>query len=144
MECVELSAAVKTRTPTFDVKWKNRDGSTGSQPVGPYEFEHTHDEPPLLTTGPVWNGDVDVDPGPINAGGFRYDFDQPVTGTIKLTDEAGNDLNWISTVAGSTATLTAVAGQELVSETTYEIEIDVQDAAGNRTQVLIAFVTKPK
>ena len=60
--------------------------------------------------------------------------DEDVAGSIKLTDEAGADLNWIATVAGQTATLTAVAGQELVNETTYKVEIDVHDGGGNQTQ----------
>ena len=91
-------------------------------------------EPPTITSGTVANGDADVDPAPINAGGFRFDFDvDPSQETLQLTDEAGADLNWIANVTGQTATLTAVAGQELVNETTYKIEIDVQDLAGNQT-----------
>ena len=63
---------------------------------------------------------------------------------IKLTDEAGTDLHWQASIAGQTATLTTVAGQELVNQTTYKIEIDVHDGAGNQTQATITFVTKPK
>ena len=127
------------------IKWKNRDGSKGYSTVGPYKVaDNGGGEPPTITSGTVADGAADVDPAPINAGGFRYDFDEDVTGTIKLTDEAGADLNWIATVAGQTATLTAVAGQELANETTYKVEIDVQDGAGNRTEVTITFVTKPK
>ena len=126
------------------VEWINRDGSRGTMEVGPYNVAWGEPEPPAITSGTVSYGDADVDPAPINAGGFRFDFDEDVTGTIKLTDEAGADLNWIATVAGQTATLTAVAGQELVNETTYKIEIDVQDLAGNQTQATITFVTKPK
>ena len=128
----------------LDVRWKNRDGSTGSQSVGPYEFVHVHHVPPSLMGGTVWDGAADVDPGAINASGFQFDFDEPVTGTIKLTDEAGADLNWTAHVAGQTATLTVIAGQELVNATTYKIEIDVRDGADNLTQVRITFVTKPK
>ena len=90
------------------------------------------------------DGTNDVDPALINAGGFRYDFNHHVTGTIALTDEAGANLDWIANVAGQTATLTAVAGQELVNETTYKVEIDVQDGAGNQLKATITFVTKPK
>ena len=126
------------------IEWKNRDGSKGSKTVGPYEVVDNGPEPPVIMSGTVADGDADVAPAPINAGGFRYDFDVDITGTIKLTDEAGADLNWIGTVAGQTATLTAVAGQELVNETTYRIEIDVRDGARNRTQGTITFVTKPK
>ena len=75
---------------------------------------------------------------------FRFDFDERVTGTIKLTDEAGADLDWIGIVVDQTATLTPVAGQELVNETTYKIEIDVQDGSGNQTRRTITFITKPK
>ena len=128
----------------LNIKWVNQDGSTDTIKVGPYLILDVHDEPPVITSGTVADGDADVDPAPINAGGFRFDFDEDVTGTIKLTDEAGVDLNWIGTVAGQTATLTAVAGQELVHDTTYKIEIDVQDGAGNATRMTITFVTKPK
>ena len=129
---------------TLNVSWTNRDGSSGSQVVGPYTVRPPDTTPPSITDGTVADGSIDVDPAPINAGGLRFDFDEDITGTIKLTDEAGVDLNWVATVAGQTATLTAVAGQELVNETTYKIEIDIDDAAGNRTQATITFVTKPK
>ena len=111
------------------IEWKNRDGSKGFRIVGPYSVADNGGEPPVITNGTVADGDADVDPAPINAGGFRFDFDERITGTIKLTDEAGADLNWIANVVGQTATLTAVAGQELVNETTYKIEIDVRDGA---------------
>ena len=126
----------------LDVSWRNRDGSSGSRGVGPYTVQDT--TPPGITGGTVANGSVDVNPALINAGGFRFDFSEDITGTVKLTDEAGADLNWFGTVWGQTATLTAVAGQEMVNETTYKIEIDIDDAAGNRTQATITFVTKPK
>ena len=126
------------------VEWINRDGSAGTVEVGPYNVAWGEDEPAAIMSATVSNGDADVDPAPINAGGFRFDFDEPITGRIYLADEAGADLDWIGTVAGQTATLTAIAGQELVNETTYKIEIDVQDLAGNQTQATITFVTKPK
>ena len=129
---------------TLNVSWTNRDGRSESRAVGPYTVRAPDTTPPRITDGTVADGSVDVDPAPINAGGLRFDFDEPVTGTIKLTDEAGADLNWIANVAGQTATLTAVAGQEMVNETTYKIEIDVQDGAGNANRTTITFVTKPK
>ena len=129
---------------TLEIKWTNRDGSGGFATSGPYEVADVNPVPPEITIGTVSDGANDVAPALINAGGFRYDFNHHVTGTIKLTDEAGADLNWIGIVVGQTATLTAVAGQELVNETTYKIEIDVADGAGNRLQVTITFVTKPK
>ena len=129
---------------TLTIKWTNRDGSGGFATSGPYEAADVDPVPPEITSGTVADGDADVDPGPINAGGFRFDFNHAVTGTIKLADEAGVDLNWVATVAGQRATLTAVAGQELANETTYRIEIEVKDGAGNQLQGTITFVTKPK
>ena len=129
---------------SLNIKWTNRDGSVGSMTVGPYEVAVNGGEPPVLTNGTVFDGAADVNPALINASGFRFDFDEAVTGSVKLTDEAGATLNWIANMGGQTATLTAVAGQELVNETTYKIEIDVADGAGNRTQATITFVTKVK
>ena len=138
------SPALSEGSATLNVEWTNRDGSTGSQAVGPYTVDDPDLEPPAISSGTVADGDADVDPAPINAGGFRFDFDEAITGSIKLTDEAGADLNWIANVGGQTATLTAVAGQELANETTYKVEIDVQDGAGNATTASLTFVTKPK
>ena len=128
---------------TLNVGWTNRDGSPGASRAGPYTVK-VPGTPPRITRWTVADGDADVDPVPINQGGLRFDFDEPVTGTIKLTDEAGADLNWIATVAGQTATLTPIAGQELANETIYKVEIDVHDGAGDRLQITISFVTKPK
>ena len=128
----------------LDIRWTNRDGSSGSWAMGPYTVRVPDTTPPRITGGTVADGTVNVDPAPINAGGFRFDFSEDITGTVKLTDEAGADLNWIANVAGQTATLTAVAGQELVNETTYKIEIDVKDGEGNGFPVTITFVTQPK
>ena len=138
------SPALAQGSATLNVGWTNRDGSTGSKAVGPYTIDDPDVEAPIIASGTVADGDADVNPAPINAGGFRFDFDEAVTGSIKLTDEAGADLNWIANVGGQTATLTAVAGQEIANETTYKVEIDVQDGAGNATTTTITFVTKPK
>lgn len=129
---------------TLNIKWVNRDGSTDSMEVGPYYIADNGGDPPLIVSGTVEDGATDVDPAPINAGGFRFDFDEDVAGTIRLTGEAGVDLRWQGSIAGDTATLTPIAGQELVNGTTYKIEIKVQDGSGNQTQATITFVTKPK
>ena len=135
--------ALPERSVMLHIEWKNRDGSKGSKTVGPYEVRHGQVVPPEIMSATVVWGEVDVDPAVINAG-IRIDFNEDVTGTIKLTDEAGVDLNWIGAVAGQTATLIPVAGQEAINETTYKIEIDVQDGVGLPLQVTITFVTKPK
>ncbi len=129
---------------SLNIEWTNRGGSTGSQAVGPYTVKDPDTTPPAFTAQTVNDGDADVDPAPINQGGLRFDFDEPISGTVKLTDEAGADLNWQASVAGQTATLTAIAGQELANETTYIVEIAVKDGSGNENAAKITFVTKPK
>ena len=99
---------------------------------------------PSIVTGTVSDGDTGFDVGPINAGGFRFDFDEPIIGNIKLTNERGVNLNWTSNVLGKTATLTVVPGKELVGETTYKIEFDVRDGVGNERRQTITFVTAIK
>lgn len=129
---------------SLKIQWTKPDGSRGFMVVGPYYVANNGGGPPNITVGTVKDGEVDVDPAPINANGLQYDFDEAVTGTIKLTDEAGVDLHWIGNVLDQTATLTPVAGQELVNGTTYKIEIDVQDTVGHQLQMTIPFVTKIK
>ena len=128
----------------LNVSWTYPDGRSGSRAVGPYTVRVPDTMPPRITGGTVADGTVNVDPAPLNAGGFQFGFNEAVAGSIKLTDETGEDLNWIATVAGQTATLIAIAGQELVNETTYKIKVDVADAAGNPLERTITFVTKPK
>ncbi len=129
---------------SLNVEWTNRDGSTGTQAVGPYEVSDPDTTPPVVTGGTVDDGASDVDPAAINASGFRFDFDEAVTGSVTLTDEAGANLNWTGNVTGQTATLTVVAGQELANETTYKVEIDVADGSNNAYTATVTFVTKPK
>ncbi len=129
---------------TLNVSWTNRDGSSGSQAVGPYTVRVPDTTPPRITDGTVADGTTNVNPALINASGFRFGFHEAVTGSIKLTDETGADLNWIANVGGQTATLIPIAGQELANETTYKIEMDFQDGAGNALWTTITFVTKPK
>ena len=138
------SPALTSGSVFLNVEWTNRDGSTSSKAIGPYAVREPDRTPPKIVSGTVANGEDKVNPGSINAGGFRYDFDEPVTGIIKLVDNSGIDLNWIANVAGRTATLTAIAGQELRLESTYFIEIDVRDAAGNPSQIGIVFFTDIK
>lgn len=139
-----VSPFLSEGTVTLNVVWINRDDSMGSMAVGPYVIRDPDVTLPVIVAGTVRDGDANIDPARINASGFRFDFNEPVTGSIKLTDEVGRDLNWIATVAGRTATLTPVPGQGLANETVYKIEIDVRDGAGNPARWTITFVTIPK
>ena len=100
--------------------------------------------PPVILSGTVTHGENNVNPGPINAAGLQFHFNESVTGIVKLTDAAGVNLNWLSNVAGQTATLNVFAGQQLNHEQTYIIEIAVADAAGNTTRKILQFVTAIK
>ena len=133
-------------TARLNIEWFNRDASRGATTIGPYVVRAAPEvlESPAITGGTVRNGEVDVDPVPINASGLLFVFDEPVIGAIKLTDEACADLNWAGTVDDRTAALTPVAGQELANNTVYKIEIDVKDGEGNRFRATITFVTIPK
>ena len=128
----------------LNVEWTNQDGSTGSKVVGPYAVRELDTTPPRIVNGTVANGEIKVNPGSINGGGFRYDFDELVTGSIKLLDVSGIALNWIASVAGQTATLARATGQQLLPASTYFIEINVQDTASNQSQIRIVFVTDIK
>ena len=137
------SPALAEGSATLNVGWTNRDGSSGSQAVGPYTVSDPDTTPPEVASSPVTDGANDVDPAAINAG-IRIDFNEDVTGTVDITDEAGTSLKWTASVSGRTATLTPVAGTEAANETTYKIEIAVKDGAGNELTSTITFVTKPK
>ena len=126
------------------VDWVNRDDSTGTQQVGPYEVDDPDVLPPELQSGTVTDNQNDVDPAAVNVSGLTFTFDEDINGSIKLTDEAGADLNWAGEVTGTTAKLTVIAGQELANETTYKVEIDVTDGSNNPTKMTITFITKPK
>ena len=128
----------------LDITWVTQDCTWYSERVGPYSAVDIQPGPPAITHGTVFDGESDVDPATINIYGLWFDFNEVVTGTLKLTDEAGVDLNWTGIVREKTAILAVVGGQELVSETTYKIEINVQDGTGNGLQRTITFVTKPK
>ena len=127
---------------SLDVRWTNRDGSIGSTGVGPYTVRAPDRTSPRLIRGTVANGDLKVDPRPINEHGFRFDFDEIVSGSIKLVDNSGINLDWIASVGGRAATLTPPGvGRKLGFGSTYFIEIDVRDATGNPSQIQIVFFT---
>ena len=128
----------------LNVEWTNQDGSTGSKVVGPYTVIEPDITPPRIVGGTVANGEDKVNSIAINVGGMRFDFDESVTGSIKLIDDFGVNLNWIASVGGRAATLTQGAGRELNFESTYFVEIDVRDTAGNPSEIRIIFFTDIK
>ena len=53
---------------TLKIRWTNRDGSGGFATSGPYEVVDNGGEPPGIWTGTVFDGEADVNPGPIKCG----------------------------------------------------------------------------
>ena len=139
-----ISPALVEDLLVLNIEWTNRNGTTGSQTVGPYIVNAPDAIAPLIIRGTVADGKTGVNSGMLNAGGFQFDFDEQVTGSIKLTDEAGADLDWFGSVVGRTATLVPTLGKDTVKGTTYKINIDVRDPSGNRTRKTITFVTEIK
>ena len=100
--------------------------------------------PPVITGGTVSDGDKDVDPEPYNADGIKVEFDEDVTGTIKLTLEDGTDVGWLGKVSGKEGILETVKGKEIGNETTYKVEISVKNGSGLELKKTLTFVTKGK
>ena len=115
--------------------YKNR--AIGLEPV----VEGVPDiKPPNITLSTPQNGEIDVDPAQVFEDGVLVTFDETVTGDLRLM-QGGEDVGWLTYIYGNTATLEPLAGQELNYETEYEVVGTVRDAAGNKSEVSIAFVT---
>ena len=99
-------------------------------------------EPPVITGGNISDGDEDVDPAEINEGSIEITFSEEVWGVIVLHTAEGDDIGWIGSVEGTTATLKLVAGKEIGNETTYVIKGRVEDAARNKLTFEITFTTR--
>lgn len=100
-------------------------------------------DPPRVIAGTVRDGDRDVDPRKINnTGKIEVRFSEEVTGRIVLQTEGGDDVGWIGKVEGNKGILKLLKGKEIGNETTYVIAGRVADAAGNKTDIQITFVTK--
>jgi hypothetical protein len=129
---------------TLTITWTNKDGSAG----GPVEFTYTlkaeDNTAPSIIGGSVSNGDIDVDPAPLNADKIEITFNEAVSGTAALNFEDDTNAGWQGAVSGTSAQLTPVAGKELANSVTYKIVLDVRDGAGNTAQFTIEFATKAK
>ena len=132
---------VTVQPPTVNVHPPNVTVQPPTVNVLPPDVDST---PPVILSGTVTHGEDNVKPGPINATGLQFHFNESVTGVIKLTDAAGVNLNWLSNVAGRTATLMVFRGRELIGLQTYTIEIAVADEAGNSLRRQLQFVTAIK
>ena len=123
------------------------------------EDEHAMPEdtaPPEIVAGSVRDGDVNVDPEPLNRDGMVFEFTENLRfyAADILRDE--KSLGWhpldVVTgrfkpegVVGQFANIEPMAGSQLLEHNTeYTIEMYVQDRVCNDTRIEIKFRTKPR
>lgn len=149
-----VAAVIAGKTATFGgpfaasnaVAWDNGPGgSAGSTTIALTVKAADNTAPTVAGGGTVSDGDKDVDPGPINTDGITIEFSEAIAKqSLRLALEDGTDVGWLSTIDGTKVVLEPVRGREIGHETTYKILGRVEDAAGNKTDVNIIFVTKGK
>ena len=139
LDALEPNPAVKAGAD-LSVAWVNRDGSDGKATLT--FIVGFGGEPPQVVSGTVVDGDSDVDPEALNAGGFRFDFDREVRGNITIRQKDGELLNWIANIGGATMTLTAVWGEELEHGVVYVLHIEAINIIEEKTEFTITFKTK--
>ena len=103
---------------------------------------------PQLVLGTVWDGENNVDPVPINAGGFLFGFDGPLKLYKIAIFHDGKNLDWhpldITHNGTESVRLTPIAGQELQFDTEYVIKMYVQDIGCQSSRFEIQFWTMPE
>ena len=112
------------------------------------------DEPivPLqITAGTVLDGDVDVDPEPLNQSGIVFKFTEELDFYVVAILLGEKSLGWfprdVIDVRNITNCihLTPMANSQLLEHNTeYTIEIYVQDLTCNGTRIKVKFRTKPE
>ncbi len=147
------AATIAGKTATFGgpflasnaVAWENGPGGSAGSTTIALTVTVADTTAPTATGGTVKDGDKDVDPEPLNTDGITIEFSETITKqSLKLTLEDGTDVGWLSKIDGTKVVLEPVKGKEIGNETTYKVAGSVEDAAGNKTDVSITFVTKGK
>ena len=149
----------------FYITWTNRDGSEGEGATISLSIVPPDCAPPLqlgsvdslgggrflsgfTCTGPsitecaVKNGEWDVDSKLFNAQGIRFGFSESVTGSVEISTENGELLDWNAEWEINVVTIRPTVGNDLVGGMDYIITMRVKDAAGNEFDAEIAFTTK--
>ena len=100
-----------------------------------------------LVESDVENGDIGIDPAPLNANGISFLFSNIVTGIIEIRIANGKPLDWIvewnkPEKYEHSVRILPRPGEELVNDTTYIIRFNLSDAPGNKLEAEITFTTK--
>ena len=118
------------------------------------EDEHAMPEdaaPPEIVEGSVLDGDVNVDPEPLNRDGIAFKFTENLRFYAADVLLGEKSLGWspLDVVdhrhLGNLVEITPIAGSQLLKHNTeYTIEIYAQDRACNGTRIKVKFRTKPR
>ena len=107
--------------------------------------------PPQIEAGSVFDGDVDVDPEPLNRHGILFKFTENFDSYVADILLGEKSLRWfprdVIDVRNVTNCihLTPMANSQLLEPNTeYTIEIYIQDLACNGTRIKVKFRTKPE
>ena len=107
---------------------------------------------PFVVDAPVFGGQADVDPEPLNANGIHFEFNEPIRKyEIDLRLHKGASLGWLPRGLVERENMerriqiTPAEGVPLLEfDTVYEIDIFVQDFQCWTSDFKIVFATKPK
>ena len=108
--------------------------------------------PAQITDGTVFDGQADADPEPINANGILFHFDRPLRKySIDLRLHNGATLGWLprglvepENPVGHIKIMPTEGFPLLEFDTTYQIDIFVEDFGCWTSEFTIGFRTKPK
>ena len=111
--------------------------------------------PPQIKAGSVFDGDVDVDPEPLNRHGIVFNFTEPLNLFLIEISLEGKNLRWLphgivtykvarNGIGQSIKMERQRADQSLEYDTEYVIEMYVQGHACNGAWRQIRFRTKPE
>ena len=107
--------------------------------------------PPRITHGSVKNGEVDVDPEPLNRGGIIFRFTEPLNMFMVDLSLKGKSLGWFPrdvtdkvNIGNLVKIWRGPESQLLEYDTEYEIKIFAQGHACNGAEKVIRFRTKPR
>ena len=122
-------------------------------PMVPSGGHFRHDiADPFVVDAPVFDGQADVDPEPLNANGIHFEFDEPIKKyEIDLRLRGGESLGWLphglverENMERRIQIMPAEGVPLLEFETVYEIDIFILDAFCRTADFKIVFATKPE
>ena len=106
---------------------------------------------PVIVDGDVIDGEINVDPEPLNENGIQIEFNRPIRRyKIDLRLHKGATLGWlphdlVKNDMGKRIQITPAEGFPLLEfDTSYQIDIFVEDSACLTGDFTIIFVTMPK